>query len=270
MSVATLQSARWLPSVTQLLDEHHLVVLSDHPMARLAFSQALATRLGSLAETQVIRLAGAGITDTAGFCHRLGQALGMASRKPPNLGRIIETLRQASPGVRRRYLVWNDADEMLERGVARFARVVAALMAVAVEHEYFGPEPLVLQRVVLTGGAKLGAYAEDERGPFCCWPEEESFASNESSIRSDPSAAYPLTRMLNRVSSSRSASQAMIQSPFPPMARAGFFCCPVRETLITGQGSGGRHRGKESQPRVSEVGSGPQTPPPGGGGGSPL
>ena len=46
MSVATCHTGNWLASMTQLLDEHHLVILSDDPAARASCCSALSSYLG--------------------------------------------------------------------------------------------------------------------------------------------------------------------------------------------------------------------------------
>jgi hypothetical protein len=86
---------------------------------------------------------------------------------------VIDVLRGACIGFKRRYFIWHDADAMLEADVELFCRLVNAIFAVAAECEHISLDPVVLQRVVFLGGAKLGAYAEDANGQFCRWLEDE-------------------------------------------------------------------------------------------------
>jgi hypothetical protein len=168
MSVATFHVGSWLASVTQLLDDHHLVVLSDEPETQQAFASCLQMHLGGFGSTQVIHLDGLAIDDVGDLAHQLAIGLGIGVGAG-DVDDVVEMLRTQSEGIQRRYLVWTGADEMLERDVATFSELVNCMFGVAGEHEYVSDGPLLLQRVVFTGGAKLGAYAEEENGQFSNW-----------------------------------------------------------------------------------------------------
>ena len=146
-----------------LLDEHHLVLLSDDPRERRAVARRLAGQLSGLEGTRIIQVDGAAWETLS------GDAEADAESVQAVLGGMISRFRGTDEDLRRRYLIWHDADELLERNVVLFGQVVNALLAIAVEHEFLTVDPLVLHRVVFTGGAKLGAYAEDEAGQFCRW-----------------------------------------------------------------------------------------------------
>lgn len=168
MSVATFHVGSWLGSVTQLLDEHHLVVLSDEPDTRRSFAGCLRAHLGGFGSTQVIEVDGLAVRDIDDFAHQLARGLG-TSAGSGELDDVAAMLRHPVEGLHRRYLVWTNADEMLERDVTTFSELVNSLFGVAAEHEFVNEGPLLLQRVVFTGGAKLGAYAEEENGQFSSW-----------------------------------------------------------------------------------------------------
>jgi hypothetical protein len=182
MGPTTFDSTMWPEGVIQLLDEHHLVVLSDSPPARHAFAKRLAEQLSAIEQTHVAMIDGTVATDLVSFCRQLERSL--SSQAPaerlvhPNpmwrdIQSVIELLRTACSGHKRCYLIWNDADAMLEADVELFSQVVNALVGVAAEFEHISIEPLVLMRVVFIGGSKLGAYAEDVNGQFCKWLEDQ-------------------------------------------------------------------------------------------------
>jgi len=191
MRVETFDSTSWPESVIQLLDEHHLVALSDDAAARNRFAVTLARQLDLMDQTQVIVIDGRQCVDLPSFCRELESKLGV-----PRIARnawwrdlhsVIQVLRSTSPGRRRRYLIWNDADAMLETDVELFRRLVNALFGVAAETEYVSLDPVVLQRVVMLGGSKLGAYAEDDNGQFNRWLiEEPDDASAKSEKKESP------------------------------------------------------------------------------------
>lgn len=172
----------WSQNIIQLLDDHHLVVLSDNPQARSQFAQTLAESLGLIAQTEVVMIDGRSATDLPSFCRQLESHLSGAGTSPSpqtsdrwwrDIHSVIEILRGAGGGLKRRYFIWPDADSMLEADVELFSSVVNAIFGVAAESEHINLDPVIVQRVVFIGGSKLGAYAEDTSGQFCKWLEDE-------------------------------------------------------------------------------------------------
>ena len=177
MRNATFESTSWPDGIVQLLDDHHLVVLSDSARARSQFADRLATHLGGLADTEIITIDGAFAIDLQSFCEQLEQQLKL-SRVGPNpwwrdVCSVIEVLRHASTAPKRRYLIWTDSHTMLEADIDLFCRLVNAFMGVAAEFEHINLDPLVVQRAVFIGGSKLGAYAEDNNGQFNRWLDDD-------------------------------------------------------------------------------------------------
>ncbi len=169
MSPPPLPSAIWLTGITQLLEEHHLVVLSDDSVRRADFGRALCRHLEELSFTQVIRIDGGQTTDFDAFNRAILPSLRRTPGPVADMPGLIDHLRERPGGIRQRYIVWSDAGEMLERDVPLFGRLVNAIMAVAVEHEHLSDELLLVQRLVVTGASKLGAYAEEEQGQLHRW-----------------------------------------------------------------------------------------------------
>ncbi len=167
--------------ITQLLDEHHLVVLGE-PAARRRFVRTLGERLASLPETDVVPIRGDRATGLGSFSRELEGALTRApeparvpAREPApaqgadGVADIIAALRACPPAAKRQYFLWHDADAMLESDVVLFGRIVNAMLGVAAEREHISPDRLVIQRTIFLGNDKLGAYAEEEHGQFRTW-----------------------------------------------------------------------------------------------------
>lgn len=157
--------------IAPLLDEHHLVVLGDHPAERDACAEGLRRHLEQRTpDTRVASMEGHRIRDLETFCARLEESLGRpAGTLERSVDRIVECLRTRPGDARHDYLLWRDADTLLEHDVELFGRLVNALIGVAAEREYVSADLLVIQRVVFLGDDKLGAYAEDENGQFRSW-----------------------------------------------------------------------------------------------------
>src|SRR5688500_19051528 len=64
-------SPTWTDEIIQLLDEHHLVMLSDIAAVRDHCASSLVQRLTSMSDTQVIDINGTGIRDLPGFSRAL-------------------------------------------------------------------------------------------------------------------------------------------------------------------------------------------------------
>lgn len=176
MRYATFESTTWPDGIVQLLDDHHLVVLSDSAKARHQFGTTLTTHLGGLADTELVTIDGALASDLPTFCHQLEQQLKVHRDGPSpwwrDMASVIHALRSPATAPKRRYFLWHEAHVMLESDVELFCRMVNALLGVAAENEHITSEPLVLQRSVFIGGAKLGAYAQDHNGQFNRWLDD--------------------------------------------------------------------------------------------------
>lgn len=178
MDVKLFDSGTWQADLTQLLDEHHLVALSDEPERRARFNTSFCEYLRGLSDTQVIGINGVNATDLAGFANELSRRLRVYDdlTVKPTMDGVIEALRNWPGGVRHRYFVWRDSHVMLDANRTLFSRLVNAMCAVAAEHEHLNPTPLVIQRTVLIGGSPLGVYADDKEGQFHRWLCEEGDA----------------------------------------------------------------------------------------------
>lgn len=165
--------------MVQLLDEHHVAVLADDPRLRRHFTRVMIEHLRALPETDVVSIDGTRLVDLPSIA---GELTRLADRPAGHVERmtiddVIDLLRDWPGTPHHRYFFWRDADVLLDADVDLFAELVNALFAVAAEREHLNAEPLILQRAILVGNAKLGAYAEDENGQFFRWREDEDSSS---------------------------------------------------------------------------------------------
>ena len=166
-------SLSWPADVAQLLDEHHLVVIGDSSARRAALAQSLWLHLDELAASRALILNGSRCRELDDFCMLLENGLNGGSRITRTIPGLIDFLRNGTVSDHHLYLLWQDADVLLEADVELFGRITNVLLAVATEHEQLNPDVLTLQRTVFLGSDKLGAYAELEHAQFQVWLEED-------------------------------------------------------------------------------------------------
>lgn len=166
----------WEPSVTQLLDEAHLVAWSEASRRRSQFAAALSQFLGSMRDAEVCVLMGEHIHDLESFCAQLerlipGPSLDRRIDGPRGIASLLRhrhTLR-GRPASKFRFYVWNDADVLLKRNHRLFGRLVDVLAGVAAEAEFASDDLLLIHRAVLIGGPAMDMYAEDPTGQCRRW-----------------------------------------------------------------------------------------------------
>jgi len=159
--------------VVQLLDEHHLIALSDHDDRREMFCNAIEAFVNQVSSAEAVRIDGREVESLEGFCAQLQRCLPTDYRVEPTISGVVEALRFFPGEPMQRLYIWRDADTLLDQDVNVFARIVNALFAVAAEQEHLTPGGLVIQRTLMTGGSKLGAYADADDSPFQRWLVEE-------------------------------------------------------------------------------------------------
>jgi hypothetical protein len=156
-------------ALTQLLDEHHLVVLSDDHGRQARLISTLIEYLAILPETRLVMLPGPELVDLESICTVFERHFNGEHRIERSIRGLVRLLRNHTDQPKHQYFFWPDADALLEADVKLFGRVVNALLSVAAEREHVSAEVLALQRFIFIGGSKLGAYAEDEHGQFHSW-----------------------------------------------------------------------------------------------------
>lgn len=169
--------------VASLLDEQHLCAWSGCGLDRCRFVAELGAGLARLSETRVAVLRGAAITDLYSFCAQLEIALGVERLRRSIDGQrgVIDALRRPAAhsngkALKRRFIVWDDAHELLRADHVLFGQLADAIAGTSAELEYVIDDALLLQRAVFVGTPALDVYAEDPRGQFSRWycgPSEE-------------------------------------------------------------------------------------------------
>lgn len=183
-SVPGFPSCAWQPDVLALLDEQHIVACSDHDRSRNGFSASLQQFIGSQRDTDCCVLYGRFADDLDSFCHQLERVLPgpRLARRVHGPGGVADLLRSRQTFLGRaatkfRYIVWNDADTLLDRDPALFAELVETFAGVAAEWEYITDDMLLVQRLLVVGGPSLDAFASDPAGPMSVWRRDASGTS---------------------------------------------------------------------------------------------
>lgn len=172
--------ANWQPEVVQLLDEHHLIAISEIPRHRTHFAVSLGQFLQGLRDAEVCALYGRFITDLDSFCYQLERAIPGplldrridGTRGVTALLRSREVFRGRAPS-KFRFYIWHDADVLLRQDEQLFGRLVDALAGVAAEAEYVSDDLLMIHRGVFVGGPSLSDYAGRSEGQFQAWHCDE-------------------------------------------------------------------------------------------------
>jgi hypothetical protein len=225
-------NALWQVEAAQLLEEHHLVGWAHHPMHRRRFAEDLACSLASMDDTQVCMLPGHAIRDIFSFCNFLERSIrnDRVRRSIDAKGGIVDALRMVSDrsgSIKRRYIIWQDADVMLRYDHRLFGRLADAMMGVSAELEYTSEDLLVIQRIVFVGAPSLDVYAEDGRGQFRRWfaeNNEEPLWATVTGVKAPRVLRYRIDPMFDDGPVAPVVSAPLVAAPALPIA------APVRKT----------------------------------------
>jgi hypothetical protein len=121
--------------------------------------------------------------------------VGRIRRSIEGAGGVIDGLRRRDEradgaAIKRRFIMWNDAHELLRADHVLFGQLADAIAGTSAELEYVTDDALLLQRAVFVGTPALDVYAEDPRGQFVRWhgePGEEAARWRAVTWREGPS-----------------------------------------------------------------------------------
>ena len=166
----------WEPDAAALLDHAHLVADDPDETERNRFVGRLQSFLASQRGCTVAPIYGRYVSNLDDFCHQLERIVPVErlDRRIHGLHGVTNALRQRGHGsgrslARSRHLIWSDADHCLRADPELFGDLIDAIAGVSAEAEFSSEEPLMIQRVVLVGGAALAQAASDPRGPLRSW-----------------------------------------------------------------------------------------------------
>ena len=157
---------------TQLLDEHHLVMVADESGAAWRFTAQVGERLAAIAGASVVTIDGRRVESVETFCDELAAGLGVRCHGR-RFDTAVELLRSPPGAPRHQFFLWRDAERLVAADPDLFGRLANAMLAVAAEKEHVSPERLVLQRSVFVGGARLEAYAGEDESRLRTWLVED-------------------------------------------------------------------------------------------------
>lgn len=177
LSAAGVDSAERLAPALTVLNEAHLLAWSDDPAVRNRFADELTWYLRHLPQNDTIELDAAGVTSFAQLIDRLRPSLSPDHTLEPRIeGRhgFIEALRRRPPDpVKHRFVIWRDADALLDADPEAFARCADAIFGVSAETEYANEDRLILLRGIFLGSARLHAASREPNSPFARWWRKE-------------------------------------------------------------------------------------------------
>lgn len=169
----------WQLALSQVLEEHHVCAYSDSLTARTSFTVDLVLQLALMDNSQVCVVDGSLTHDVPSFGRELGAALGVESGRHAldTVADIVWAMRRRfpradQPTVKRRFIVWTEAHDLLRRDASAFSQIADAIMGVAAESEFTSEDLLLLQRVVFVGRTSLDLYGEEATGQFREWIQE--------------------------------------------------------------------------------------------------
>ncbi len=164
----------WLPEAEALLDEHHVVAVSDDPATRLRFGANLFQHMQRMADAQVCPIYGCYVQSLADITRMISLSVPVDQPLQPTLDDLTETLRHRyHQHSRRRFIIWHEAHELAERDPDLFWQIIDVMMGVAAEHEYALEEKLLLTRCVFIGDASQTDFREF-RGFRGWWSETDN------------------------------------------------------------------------------------------------
>lgn len=170
----------WEAEVLRLLEEQHLVAWASRPDRRVRFGADITRFMQGLEGVEVCTLHGRSITGLDDFCSQLERSVpGPALERRISGRRGLVSFLRAGPAfaprraTKFRFFLWHDADVLIAADRGLFSRLVEALSGVAAEAEYVADDALMIQRVVLTGGEELAAYADDASSACRAWQDTD-------------------------------------------------------------------------------------------------
>jgi hypothetical protein len=184
LSAAGVDSVEHLSPALTALNENHLLAWAEPPPVRRRFADELAWYLRHLPHARLAVVEGARVTSLVDLARELSPALAPEAPIEPRIeGRhgLIDTLRHRpsesghgppSEIVKHRFVLWRDAEVMMQADPVGFARAVDALLGVAAETEYTEEDRLLLLRCVFVGDASLLAYSREPESAFMRWWRE--------------------------------------------------------------------------------------------------
>lgn len=202
-----LDACHWQSEALALLDERHLVAWSASESERAAFAASLTQYLGSQPDTGVITLYGREIRGLDDFCHQLERSIPVHRllRRVDGPDGVTEALRSrrsfgVRPVGRQRYIIWNEADALLDASPELHADLVDALLGVSAEMEYASDDVLMIQRVLFVGGERLREAASAPGGAFRAWRSvsgELPFWRVVTGVERPPLLSLPVSRVMS-------------------------------------------------------------------------
>lgn len=145
----------WYASAEALMDEHHIVAVSEDEGARINFGTHIVMQMQQMGQTEVCPIYGRRIRSWEHLAYQISRALPGDTPIEPTSDGIVRALHDKHTGSMRRYIVWHDAHEMMQHEPEAFDETLDVLMGVAAEQEYASEDSLLLTRCLFIGSPDL-------------------------------------------------------------------------------------------------------------------
>lgn len=181
-----------IASAITLLDHAHVALVTPDEGERHRFAAGLTSYLDLMPETQVVAIDGQQTGSIEAVCRQFerqipGHPLARDINAAGGVAALVRTVEPLgfSPGPKRRFYVWHDADASIRSDVRLFGEVAEALLGVAADVEFGMDDQLVIHRAIFLGDALLAAYHDDPAGRLRSWSNDrvgEPFWASVSGI----------------------------------------------------------------------------------------
>lgn len=165
----------------QVLEERHLVAVTDDADVRRRFASALRVRLALNHRATVVDV--------------VEDLLAGADDRSAAIEAIPARIGASRDSAKHQYFLWNDVDSLADHHGPALRRTLDAAFAAAAEQEFVSPDTLVIQRHVLLGGLGLAGFAagrDGEQPPLTEWLTERDPADEDGLTASPRVVIVPL------------------------------------------------------------------------------
>ncbi len=145
----------WHAAGEALLDEHHVVAVSDDEATRIHFGTHVAIQAEQMTDVEVCPIYGRFVRNLDDLVYTLSRAMPAMQPVEPTIEGVIDTCRRHRRGTKRRYIIWHGADTLAREQPQLFHQAADAMMGVAAEQEYASEDLLVITRCLFIGPPAL-------------------------------------------------------------------------------------------------------------------
>lgn len=168
-----IMSGDWYSQAEAMLDDHHVVAVSEDEATRIEFGSCVAIQTEQMMQVEVCPIFGRYVRGLEDLAYMMSRAFPAGGPVEPSVEGVMDCARRTRASTRRRFIIWHDADVFAAADRVIFWQVADALMGVAAEQEYASEDLLVITRCLFVGSPRLAEHvafrrwwSEGEREPL--------------------------------------------------------------------------------------------------------